>query len=87
MVYQRGYRLEELEIVKEEFNRVERKSTKLMRNIMIIYALLAISMSFINNIIMKDMVDQYISIVFNSLNLGAYLTVLKFYLTTNFFAW
>ena len=87
MVYQRGYKLEELDIVKEEFNRVEQKLTKLMRNIMKTYAFLAISMSFANSIIMKNMVPQYFSIAFNSINLGAYLTVLKLYLANNYFAW
>ena len=87
MVYQRGYKLEELDIVKEEFNRVEQKLTKLMRNIMKTYAFLAISMSFANSIIMLYMVPQYFSIAFNSINLGAYLTVLKFYLANNYSAW
>ena len=58
MIYQRGYRLEELDIVKMEFNRVEKKSLMLLRLIMIVYAVLTISVSFANSILLKDWVPQ-----------------------------
>ena len=87
MVYQRGYRLEELDVVKLEFNKVEKKSSMLMRYIMLAYATLAISLSFTNSIVMKDRVPQTFSIAYNCLNLGAYLTVLRFYLANNYLAY
>ena len=54
MIYQKGYRLEELDIVKEEFNRVERKSKRLMDSIMVIYSAVLVTISFANNFGFKD---------------------------------
>ena len=87
MVYQRGYRLEELDIVKEEFNNVERKSLKLMRRIMFMYAVLTLSLSFCNSIILKDWVPQEFSIGYNLVEMGAYLTVLRFYVANHYLAY
>ena len=58
MVYQKGYRLEELDIVKVEFNQVEKKTLMLLRLIMIVYAVLTISVSFANSVLLKDWVPQ-----------------------------
>ena len=87
MVYQRGYRLEELDIVKEEFNNVERKSLKLMRRMMLIYAILMLSLSFVNSIVLMNWVPEYVSIAYNLVEMGAYVTVLRFYVANHCLAY
>ena len=48
MVYQRGYRIQELEIVKDKFNRMERESHKFTVKAMLIYGTCIIAVSFTN---------------------------------------
>ena len=48
MVYQRDYRIEELDIAKDEFNRFDRESQKLSKIIMIAYIVCIVLVSGIN---------------------------------------
>ena len=48
MVYQRGYRIQELEIVKDKFNRMERESRKFTVMTMLIYCGCIVAISFTN---------------------------------------
>ena len=48
MVYQRDYKIEELDIAKDEFNRFDRESKKLSKVIMITYIVCVVLVSGIN---------------------------------------
>ena len=80
MMYQSQYRLEDLDLAKEHFNRMERRAQSLTIKVFVTYATLVMSLTIINcAVLIKDM-NQYMSIVYYFLLLGGYLVVLRIYL-------
>ena len=49
MVYQRSFRIEELDVVKDEFNRIEREYKEFAERTMQIYTAFIIALSALNN--------------------------------------
>ena len=50
MVYQRSFRIEELDVVKDEFNRIEREYKEFAGRTMQIYTAFIIALSALNNL-------------------------------------
>ena len=84
MIYQNEFRLEELDIAKEQFNKIERNFTRTFNYTLALYAILAVMLSLIKNIIFLDDTTVYMEQCYSCLLLISYLIIIKFYFVYNY---
>ena len=80
MVYQSKFRLEDLDIAKDYFNRIERQAHKLYFRVFRAYFVTVMGLTVINCVVLIHWQPQYVSIAYTGLQLAGYLVILRLYL-------
>ena len=88
MQFQSGYRVDELDIVKESFQRNEKALQMIKQWTLLTYSTVCVGLTVTNCIVLIANPTQYVDIVYTGLLLGGYIIIVRIYIyyrTKSFF--